>query len=130
MFERPGRKLVSESSDESPKLRGRLAAFTAYVESASFHVVRDLTAADHVPPSVPSGDAIATEVAAMAVDLARDIRNASLARATDLDPRSIMAEALERTFLRIERAMYDQDLGGGAVGDLVVVLKDLRSAII
>lgn len=122
-------KIGSGNISESVELRGRLSAFATYAESTCVHVVSDLLAPSYAPPSVPSGDAIVIEVTAVARRLKQDIRTATPAARSDLDLGGITAEVIGRTILSIERAMHDQDLGGGAAGDLVEVLKDLRSMI-
>ena len=120
---------VSECGNEVLELRGRLAAVTAYVESATAHVPADLKGPDNAPPSRPSGDAVAAELAAVAGTLTRDIRSASAGTAVVLDPRGICADALGRTVRQIEDVRRAVDLGGGAAGNLAGALRDLLTSI-
>lgn len=116
--------------NELLQLRGRLSAVAAYVESATALVLADLTGRDNAPPSRPSGESVATEVAAVVRALTRDIHSAAGDTPVDLDPHGIFAEALERTVRQIEDAQRALDLGGGTAGELASALRGLLGAII
>ena len=115
---------------KSLELRGRLLAVTAYVESATALVLADLKGPDYGPPSHPSGESIAIEIAAAVRALTRDIRSAAAGKPLELDTMHTAVDAIGFTVRRIEVTLRALDLGGGPAGDLVSALDELIATIV
>ena len=111
------------------ELRGRLGAFVALLESAALHILADLQGPDYVPPSKPSGDSFALEVAEHARALTGEILAAPAEARAEL-ARGGLLLSLARTLKRLREAMAAMEMPGGPVGELANALESLQQAIL